>query len=235
MDLISPFLTLNTAFFVGECVLTLSFIMSSLLLVRTFAMLSQIIIIVASALVGFDQVGMLSYFIFSSLSLVINATHIYRLLYSRLPASVDDKYKLMHELNFSSLSPKEFIIFLGFGNHSIKKDEVIIAEREPCDVQLNVTGNLQILINDKIIANLPANSLVGEISFLTGKPSIACVKALGEVELYSWSRVSLLKIQKKYPNIYIKVYDVLLNNVVDKLALANKAIHLGVLNKPAFD
>jgi hypothetical protein len=235
MDLISPFLTLNTAFFVGECVLTMSFMMSSLLLVRICAMLSQIIIIVASSLVGFDQVGMLSYFIFSSLSLVINATHIYRLLYSRLPASVGEKHKSMHELNFSTLSPKEFLILLGFGKHSIKKDEVIIAEREPCDVHLNLNGNLQILIDDKVIASLPSNSLVGEISFLTSKPSIACVKALGEVELYSWDRASLLKIQKKYPTIYFKVYEILLNNVVDKLALANKAIHLGVLNKPAVD
>ena len=228
MDLISPFLTLNTAFFVGECVLTTSFIMSSLLLVRLFAMSSQVIIIIASALVGFDQVGMLSYFIFSSLSLVINATHIYRLLYSRLPASVDEKYKSMHELNFSTLSPKEFLILLSFGNHSVKTDEMIIPEGEPCDVQLNVNGSLQIMMDSKIIASLPANSLVGEISFLTGKPSIAGVKALGEVELYSWNRASLLKIQKKYPNIYMKVYEILLNNVVNKLTLANKTIHLGV-------
>jgi len=226
LDLISPFLSLNTAFFMGECVLTISFLMSSLLLIRLFAMLSQIIIIVASSLVGFDQVGMLSYFIFASLSLAINATHIFRLLYSSLPASVQTKYKSMYDLNFSTLTPKEFLILLSFGNNSIKTDEVIIPEQQPCDVQLNVNGILQVEIDGKIIAKLPANSLVGEISFLTGKPSIASVKVLGEVELYSWNRNSLLQIQKKYPAIYIKFYEILLNNVVNKLTSANKTIHL---------
>ena len=224
MDLISPFLTLNSAFFVGECVLTISFTMSSLLLVRLFASLSQIIIIAASALVGFDQVGMLSYFVFASISLAINMNHIYRLLYSRLPISIHEKYKLMYELNFSTLSPREFLILLSFGSNSIKKDEVIILEHEPCDVQMNLNGEFQVSLGGNIITKLPANSLVGEISFLTGKPSIASVKTLGEVDVYSWNREGLLKIQKKYPNIYIKFYDILLNKVVDKLASANKTI-----------
>jgi CRP-like cAMP-binding protein len=115
---------------------------------------------------------------------------------------------------------------LSFGNNSIKIDEVIIPEQQPCDVQLNVNGTLQIEIDGKIIATLPANSLVGEISFLTGKPSIASVKVLGEAEMYSWNRNSLLQIQKKYPAIYIKFYEILLNNVASKLTSANKMIHL---------
>jgi hypothetical protein len=227
MDLIKPLLTLDTAFFIGECVLTISFTMSSLLFVRLFAMLSALIIITASCLVGFNQVGMLSYFIFASISFVINATHICRILYSNLPAVIHEKYKMMYELNFSSLSPKEFSILLSFGSNSIKKNAAIILERECCDVQLNVTGGLQVVSDGVVITTLPPNSLVGEISFLTGKPSIAGVNTLGEAEIYSWNREALLRVKAKYPNIYIKFYDILLSKVVDKLSSANKAIQLG--------
>ena len=132
----------------------------------------------------------------------------------------------MYDLNFSTLTPREFLILLSFGNSSIKIDEVIIPEQQTCDVQLNVNGTLLVEFEGKIIAKLPASSIVGEISFLTGKPSIASVKALGEAEVYSWNRSSLLQVQKKYPPIYIKFYEILLNSSVEKLTSANKTIPL---------
>lgn len=226
--MIAYIFNINTLFFLAEFILMASYMLSSILLLRILVTISQLGFITASYIVGINESGMITTFIFSILTFVINSIHIYRLVYSKIPLSIPDKYKNAYESTFSSLTKREFMILLQHADTSIVNNKTIVVENEPCDVVLNINGSLEISIDNKVLTRLPANSLAGEISFLINGPSIASVKAVGEVEIYSWTRSKIAKIEKKYPDIFSKFSKILLNRIVSNLSAQNKVALSGL-------
>ena len=195
--------------------------MSSMISLRILVCVAQIGFISAILLIGFDLPGMKATFTFSCLTLFVNAIHIFRLLYVQMPVTIPNKYKTAYQKKFKHFTPREFLILLEYSELQSVKDDFLIEENKSTGLILLIAGKVNILIGNKIITALSGYDFLGEISFLTNTNSIASVQSQGKAEFFVWNRRQLQRLEKKYPAIFYKLYDVLLQNLVLKLSIQN--------------
>ncbi|WP_347252534.1 cyclic nucleotide-binding domain-containing protein, partial [Legionella sp.] len=210
-------IAITLAFLLAQIILLVSYLMTSMLFLRALVCVAQVFFTIATLMLGLYQPGMLSSFIFSVLILFINMLHIYRLLYAQIPFNIPEKYKTFYREKFSHFLPREFMILMKYAKTNSINDDYLIYENSIAEVSVIIEGNALILAGENRVAELGKNSIIGEISFLTGSTSIASVKAINSVNFCSWSRENLLKIKKRYPSIYYKFYDLLINSASTKL------------------
>lgn len=202
--------------------LVISYTMSSMLWLRLLVCLAQIGFMVGALRAGLHNPGMLSSLIFSCLILFVNSIHLVRLLYVKIPITIPDKYKTAYKKKFKRFSPREFIILLHYTQLKMITDDYIIKQHSAADIIFIISGKIHILIENQVITELSGFQLFGEVSFLTNSTSIAAVKALDPVEFCVWTRRELQKLEKKYPEIFYKFYDILLKSLAIKLSNQNK-------------
>jgi hypothetical protein len=212
---------IDIIFFTSETILFFSFLMSSIISLRILVCVAQIGFISAVLLIGFDLPGMKATFTFSCLTFFVNAIHIFRLLYVKMPVTIPDKYKTAYQKRFNHFTPREFLILLEYSKLKSVKDYLLIQENKSTDLILLIGGKVNILIGNKVITELLGYDFLGEISFLTNTTSIASVQSLGHAEFFVWNRRQLQRLEKKYPAIFYKLYDILLKNLVLKLSAQN--------------
>lgn len=207
--------------FLAETLLLLSYLTTQMLYLRIVAVSSAICFISAALYAGLDSPGMTASFIFSFLSLLINALNIFRLLYTRMPAPIPSEYQEAYEKIFAHLTPREFLILLRFAESDTFSDEIVIEEGSKADVFLVLKGQLKIVQQNKTVATIDAPNMIGEISYLTSQNAMATVQALGDVTALSWTHASLHKLEKKYEHIYLKFHSTLLSETRNKLIKQN--------------
>ncbi|MBA2651136.1 MAG: cyclic nucleotide-binding domain-containing protein [Tatlockia sp.] len=212
---------ITLAFLISQIILLISYLMTSMLSLRLLVCIAQVGYMVATLMFGLDQPGMLPSFIFAVLIFLVNIVHIYRLIYAKLPAHIPDEYQAAYEKAFQTFSPREFLTLMKFTEKSLVTDDYIIKENTIADVSLILEGQVRILVGTNRITDLGELSIIGEISYLTNKNSIASVKAIKTVNFHTWSRVNLKKLKRKYPKVYYKFYEHLIESVSTKLRKQN--------------
>lgn len=208
-------------FLVSEVLLLVSYTMTKMIMLRLFICIANANYMIASYLAGFDAPGMTVTFSFSLLGIMINVLHLYRLIYAQIPTTIPNKYKTAYERYFTALTQREFKILLNYAKENAINN-YLIRENEKTNLFLTLNGTVEVIKNDQIILKLGPYSILGEISFLTNDNSISAVRACGEVRVCEWDRATLQKIEKKYPNIFYKFYNILLKEIASKLARQNK-------------
>ncbi|MBA2657036.1 MAG: cyclic nucleotide-binding domain-containing protein [Tatlockia sp.] len=212
---------ITLAFLISQIILLISYLMTSMIFLRAFVCLAQLGFMVAALMFGLDQPGMLPTFLFAILIFGINVIHIYRLIYARLPATIPVEFTNAYQKAFHKFTPREFVTLMRFAENRFITDGFIIQENTKANVCLILEGRVSIIVESKKITELGGNDIIGEISYLTGTTSIASVQAIKTVNYYFWSKEKLSKLKKKYPKVYFKFYEHLLECISSKLRKQN--------------
>lgn len=162
--------------------------------------------------------GIFSMFFWNSLTLCINIVQIIRLLLERRPIFLPDHLKLIYNLAFQSLTPKEFLQLHALGKTmQIRNQALFLQDTSLDNLYFLTSGDLKIVKNKREIAHLSPGAFVGEMNFLSKQATSASVFADDEASLLVWDKKDLLNLKAKQPQLYIKFASILGIDLVVKL------------------
>jgi CRP-like cAMP-binding protein len=162
----------------------------------------------------------------SILFIAINLYQLYAMARERQPIVFEGEQAWLYERVFSLMSPKEFKRVLATGRwQTASPQQQILSKGGAVDhLAFVVTGRLDALWGDQLMNSVPAGGVVGEISYLTGKPASADVVAGLQSRLFFLAHRDIEKIKSESPDLYNKIMYVLSRQLVDKLASSNRQV-----------
>ena len=100
------------------------------------------------------------------------------------------------------------------------ENDYLIREGEKQDkLILILFGKCKVVKNEKKIATLERESFVAEMSYLTGDPASADVKAEGEMTYICWDSKTLKTIKNTDIKLWLKIKDSLTRDLIEKLKM----------------
>ncbi len=125
----------------------------------------------------------------NSLFITINIIWVARLIKERKPVAIPDNLDYFYKNIFPNLTGREFLFFWDMGRISVVEDEYLCRQNQvQSDLMLILDGKVGVLKSGRQVTELPRGCFVAEMSFLTGDPASADVKAIGSVEYITWSQ-----------------------------------------------
>lgn len=105
---------------------------------------------------------------------------------------------------------------------NVAKGEVIVEENQEVDrLMLIYDGAATVHLNDKIITYLRENSFVGEMSFLTGNPASATVRAALPTRCITWRKNELYDLMSKETELKTGLQTLFSHDLAEKLSKQN--------------
>ena len=99
----------------------------------------------------------------------------------------------------------------------VEKDTVIKKGDKQADLMLILNGKADVIRDDKNIATLKRGQFIAEISYITGNPVSADVKAQDELLFYTWNASTLKKLRKSNPITMAKLDRIITLDMANKL------------------
>tara|TARA_Y100001970_G_C14109691_1_gene790170 strand:- start:577 stop:1206 length:630 start_codon:yes stop_codon:yes gene_type:complete len=131
-----------------------------------------------------------------------------------IPEEIEDLYKNI----FHTKSRREFLKFWDAGKVcQVEKDTVIKKGDKQADLMLILNGKADVIRDDKNIATLKRGQFIAEISYITGNPVSADVKAQDELLFYTWNASTLKKLRKSNPITMAKLDRIITLDMANKL------------------
>ena len=118
------------------------------------------------------------------LFVIVNTIQIVRIINERRPRFIPEELIALYDGIFSELTSKEFLYFWNMGTLKEVTDEYFIRSGQTQENLLLVLDGISCVEFDgKKIAFLDRGSFIAEISFLTGEPASADVRADGQFSI----------------------------------------------------
>ena len=157
------------------------------------------------------------------LFIAINLYQLYVLWQDQQAEVFHGEQSWLYKHIFPLLSPGEYKRLLKLGSWQTLVPQQHVIHKDSAVEQLGfvVTGRLDALWGTTVLNSVPAGGLVGEISYLTGKPASAAVVAGLETRLFSLTHSALDQLKVERPELHNKVLYILSRNVIEKLAKSN--------------
>lgn len=156
---------------------------------------------------------------------LINTVNIILLLKERRPVELPPELVDLHKNVFSVMTNKEFLYFWNTGQAGETENGVLVREGKPVDkLSLVLSGTVDVIKDGTTIAQLGRGSFFAEMSFLTGEPASADIKASGKIEYISWEQEKLHCLKQLDSNQYIKLQNILGKDLSAKVKLASTRI-----------
>ena len=150
---------------------------------------------------------------------LVNIYHIAVIIYEKRPVKMSTKEKELHETMFRGLTPVEFLKITKIAQWKKYKTPLpIITQGKPVkDLILIYNGTVDVLVNDKKVAELKDGQFVGEMSFLTEKPATATCKVEHNAECLVWPQKDFKDLLKRNPSLYFTIQSLLSEQVSNNL------------------
>jgi signal-transduction protein with cAMP-binding, CBS, and nucleotidyltransferase domain len=134
------------------------------------------------------------------------------------------KEKELHETMFRGLTPVEFLKITKIAQWKKYKTPLpIITQGKPVnDLILIYNGTVDVLVNDKKVAELKDGQFVGEMSFLTEKPATATCKVEHNAECLVWPQKDFKDLLKRNPSLYFTIQSLLSEQVSNNLVSSSQ-------------
>ena len=151
-------------------------------------------------------------FVFISLNLY----HIAILIYEKRPIKMAPKDKELYETLFKELSPVEYLKITKIANWKKFKagDTLIRQDHLVTDLILIYNGTVDVVVKDKIVAQLRDGQFVGEMSFLTEKSATATCVIKHDTECIMWKQPEFKQLLKRNPSLYYTIQGLLSNQLI---------------------
>jgi hypothetical protein len=151
--------------------------------------------------------------------ILVNIYHISIIVYEKRPVKMTDKEKELYETMFRGLSPVEFLKITKVSKWKEYKSPLPIIQqgKRVTDLILIYNGAVDVLVNDKKVAELKDGQFVGEMSFLTEKPATATCKVTHTTECLVWPQKDFKDLLKRNPSLYFTIQGLLSEQVSNNL------------------
>tara|TARA_B100000575_G_scaffold294192_1_gene308535 strand:- start:3020 stop:3673 length:654 start_codon:yes stop_codon:yes gene_type:complete len=155
---------------------------------------------------------------------LVNLYHISIILYEKREIRMDEKNQELYDTLFKEMSPVEYLkISRAAKWETLKPGKRIITQGMPVpDLYLIYNGTVDVLVDNKQIAELKDGEFVGEMSFLTEKVATATCKVKYEAQCLVWKQREFKELLKRNPSLYFTIQSVLSAQVSDKLVSSIK-------------
>ncbi|MES2766664.1 MAG: cyclic nucleotide-binding domain-containing protein [Bacteroidota bacterium] len=155
-----------------------------------------------------------------TLYIILNAIQIVILLRNRSMMDFTEDEKKFYKATFSNFSPGDYRKLVRSAERKVfKKDEILIQENTKINHLIFILNGLAAVeSHGKFIANVRSGSFVGEMSFLTEKPTSADVKAAETTECLVWQKSVLKELMSKSEEIESGLRIVFNTDLITKLA-----------------
>ena len=159
-------------------------------------------------------------FVFISLNLY----HIAVLVYEKRPVHMSPKHKELYETMFKNMTPVEFLKITKIADWVQFKSNELITQKGHSVPTLNLiyNGTVDVLVEDKKVAELKDGQFVGEMSFLTEKPATATCLVKHDTECLVWKQEQFKDLLKRNPSLYFTIQSLLSAQVSSALVSSNK-------------
>ena len=156
--------------------------------------------------------------------ILLNLYHVAIIVYEKRPVHMTDKEKELYETMFTSLTPVEFLKITKVANwKQFQTPLPIITQGKPVnDLILIYNGAVDILVNDKKVAELKDGQFVGEMSFLTEKPATATCRVTHNTECLVWPQRDFKDLLKRNPSLYFTIQSLLSEQVSNNLVSSSQ-------------
>tara|TARA_B100001059_G_scaffold216719_1_gene235365 strand:- start:664 stop:1314 length:651 start_codon:yes stop_codon:yes gene_type:complete len=146
----------------------------------------------------------------------LNLYHIAVIIYEKRPVDMTDKEKELYDTMFRNLTPVEFLKITKVAEWVKYNTPLpIIAQGKPVkDLILIYNGTVDVIVNDKKVAELKDGQFVGEMSFLTEKPATATCRVEHNAECLVWKQKEFKDLLKRNPSLYYSIQSLLSNQLV---------------------
>lgn len=153
------------------------------------------------------------------LFLAINAYHIVVLFKEREPLRLQGRLGEIHKQVFHEFSERDFLKLWNFGSERIYDGTPIVRQGEtPADLLFIVEGKARVIKGKKTLVTLTSHDFIAEMSFLTGQPATATVRAQGPVRVRSWSQSALHDLESIDPPLMARIRSILGRDLSRKLS-----------------
>ena len=146
----------------------------------------------------------------------LNLYHIAVIIYEKRPVDMTDKEKELYDTMFRNLTPVEFLKITKVAEWVKYNTPLpIITQGKPVkDLILIYNGTVDVIVNDKKVAELKDGQFVGEMSFLTEKPATATCRVEHNAECLVWKQKEFKDLLKRNPSLYYSIQSLLSNQLV---------------------
>ena len=146
----------------------------------------------------------------------LNLYHIAIIIYEKRPIKMAPKDKELYETLFKDLSPVEYLKISKVSQwKKYKSGETIIKQEHLVpDLILIYNGTVDVVVDNKKVAELKDGQFVGEMSFLTEKLATATCIVKHNTECLVWKQPEFKELLKRNPSLYYTIQSLLSNQLV---------------------
>ena len=146
----------------------------------------------------------------------VNVYHIAVIIYEKRPIKMQPKDKELYETMFKDLSPVEYLKISKVAEwKKYKSGQSLIVQGMPVDdLILIYNGTVNVIVDEKKVAELKDGQFVGEMSFLTEKSATATCIVKHDTECLVWKQPEFKELLKRNPSLYYTIQSLLSNQLV---------------------
>ena len=154
----------------------------------------------------------------------LNLYHIAIIVYEKRPVQMSPKHKELYETMFKNMTPVEFLKIAKLADWIHFKAGELITQKGHAVPTLNLiyNGTVDVVVENKIVAELKDGQFVGEMSFLTEKAATATCKVRHDTECLVWKQEQFKELLKRNPSLYFTIQGLLSAQVSSALVSSNK-------------
>jgi len=155
---------------------------------------------------------------------VVNIYHIAVIIYEKRPVDMSPKHKELYETMFKGMTPVEFLKITKIADWTHFKENEVITQKGHSVPTLNLiyNGTVDVMVDNKSVAELKDGHFIGEMSFLTEKPATATCKVKHDTECLVWEQKTFKELLKRNPSLYFTIQSLLSAQVSSALVHSNK-------------
>ena len=154
---------------------------------------------------------------------LLNLYHIAIIIYEKRPVDMSPKHKELYQTMFKNMTPVEFLKITKIADWVQFKSNELITQKGHSVPTLNLiyNGTVDVLVEDKKVAELKDGQFVGEMSFLTEKPATATCVVKHDTECLVWKQEQFKDLLKRNPSLYFTIQSLLSAQVSSALVSSN--------------
>ncbi|MBI89927.1 MAG: hypothetical protein CMG60_07565 [Candidatus Marinimicrobia bacterium] len=154
----------------------------------------------------------------TAIFIIVNGYNIIKIILERRPKIIPHEIRDLYDYIFHNLTTREFLYFWNMGNiKSVTNDYLIRSGENQNNLLLVLSGKVFVEVNQTPIAALERGAFIAEISFLTGEPASADVKAVDELIFISWKSERLKNLEHDNPAFWMKLQHALSEDLIKKV------------------
>lgn len=171
------------------------------LMARDVLWLRSVLVVAQSLLAAYGALnGIVGMAAWNAAFVLINAVWAVRIVAERRSVQLPPELAALHQNPFAAFTAREFLRFWQGGvDHTFATGQALTASGDaPAYLHLVTAGRVSVQMADRPALSLGPGRFVGEMSFITGMPASADVRADGVVITRAWP-VQTLRAQAKTP------------------------------------